>query len=96
MYAHRLDDKKHITIESWSAPGLSKPLFAEAIKQKYKPAHKGEMFGPSWVSHFAVVTHPHTPTGAWMLRCRSPVVQRRRPEHVADQLGPAGGNDGEP
>lgn len=50
MYAHRLDDKKHIEVEVWSAPGLTKPLFDEAKKQKYKPAHKGEMFGPSWVS----------------------------------------------
>lgn len=60
LYAHRIDDEKHITIESWSAPGLSKPLFAEAKKQKYKPAHKGEMFGPSWVRRLALITHLRT------------------------------------
>ena len=31
----------------WSAPGLTKPSFEEAMKQKFKPAKKGESFGPS-------------------------------------------------
>jgi len=34
----------------WSAPKLTKPTFDEAKRQTYKPAHKGESFGPSWVS----------------------------------------------
>lgn len=50
MFAHRLDDEKHVKLEVWSAPGLTKPFFKEAKKQEYKPAHKGQDFGPSWVS----------------------------------------------
>lgn len=33
----------------WSAPGLSKPSFEEAMKEEFKVAKKGEKFGPSWV-----------------------------------------------
>lgn len=40
----------------WSAPGLSKPLFDEAKKQKYKPAKKGDWYGPSWTNHWFKVT----------------------------------------
>lgn len=50
LVAERLDDPKHVSIEVWSAPKLSKPTFEEAKRQTYKPAKKGESFGPSWVS----------------------------------------------
>lgn len=47
LFTHRLDDAHHVKLEVWSAPGLSKPSFAEAMKQKFKPAKKGDSFGPS-------------------------------------------------
>lgn len=47
LFTHRLDDNHHVKLEVWSAPGLTKPLFAEALKQKFKPAKKGDSFGPS-------------------------------------------------
>ena len=47
MFTHRLDNEDHVRLEVWSAPGLSKPLFKEAVKQKFKPAKKGDSFGPS-------------------------------------------------
>ena len=47
LFTHRLDDSKYVQIERWSAPGISKPTFQEAIKQDYQPAKKGESIGPS-------------------------------------------------
>ncbi|ORX38066.1 glycosyl hydrolases family 38 N-terminal domain-domain-containing protein [Kockovaella imperatae] len=53
---YRLDDKEHVRIELWSAPGLTKPIFAEASKQTYRPSAKGECFGPAWSNHWFRVT----------------------------------------
>ncbi|KAH9926632.1 glycoside hydrolase family 38 protein [Epithele typhae] len=47
LYHHRIDNKENVKLEVWSAPGLEKPLFAEAMKQKFKSAKKGDSFGPS-------------------------------------------------
>ena len=47
LFTHRLDDAKHIELQRWSAPGLSKPSFEEALKQDFQPAKKGESIGPS-------------------------------------------------
>ncbi len=47
LFFHRLDDADHVKLEVWSAPGRSKPSFDEALKQTYKPAKKGDSFGPS-------------------------------------------------
>ncbi|KAK4688271.1 alpha-mannosidase, partial [Tremellales sp. Uapishka_1] len=48
MFAHNLDDADHVKLEVWSAPGRSKPGFDEAKKQVYRPAKKGQEFGPSF------------------------------------------------
>ncbi|KAI1787087.1 glycoside hydrolase family 38 protein [Ganoderma leucocontextum] len=47
LFTHRIDNQEHVKLEVWSAPGLTKPSFEEAMKQKFKPARKGENFGPS-------------------------------------------------
>lgn len=47
LFVHRLDDAHHVKLQVWSAPGLSKPSFEEAMKEKFKPAKKGDSFGPS-------------------------------------------------
>lgn len=52
LYLHRLDDSAHVKLELWSAPGLSKPTFEEAMKQTFKPATKGVSLGPSWTNHW--------------------------------------------
>ncbi|KAI8992732.1 glycosyl hydrolases family 38 N-terminal domain-containing protein [Trametes punicea] len=52
LYVHRIDNQENIKLEVWSAPGLSKPSFEEAMKQKFRPAKKGESFGPSWTNHW--------------------------------------------
>ncbi|CAL1697504.1 unnamed protein product [Somion occarium] len=52
LFVHRLDDSHHVKLHVWSAPGLTKPSFEEAMKQKFKPAKKGDSFGPSWTNHW--------------------------------------------
>jgi hypothetical protein len=47
MFTHRTDDADHVKLEVWSAPGLTKPSFEEAMKQEFTPAKKGQQFGPS-------------------------------------------------
>ncbi|KAI6046633.1 glycoside hydrolase family 38 protein [Pisolithus marmoratus] len=52
LFVHRRDGPGVVDLQVWSAPGLTKPLFAEAMRQKFKPAKKGESFGPSWTNHW--------------------------------------------
>ncbi|WVR08478.1 hypothetical protein IAU60_005533 [Kwoniella sp. DSM 27419] len=56
LFAHRLDDSQHVKLEVWSAPNRSKPPFAEAVRQNFRPAKKGEEFGPSWSNHWFRIT----------------------------------------
>ena len=52
LFTHRLDGPEHVKLQVWSAPGLSKPTFEEAMKQTFKPARKGLTLGPSWTNHW--------------------------------------------
>ncbi|KAJ6546194.1 glycoside hydrolase family 38 protein [Mycena vulgaris] len=56
LYTRKEDSKEFVELKVWSAPGLTKPSFAEAIKQEFKPASKGDSFGPSWTNHWWKVT----------------------------------------
>ncbi|KAL7422655.1 Glycoside hydrolase, 38 vacuolar alpha mannosidase [Cryptotrichosporon argae] len=56
LFAHKLEDEAHVKIEVWSPPGRSKPSFEEAKRQVYKPAKKGDEFGPSWTNHWFKIT----------------------------------------
>lgn len=47
LFVHRLDGPNHVKLQVWSAPGLTKPTFEAAMRQKFRPAKKGESFGPS-------------------------------------------------
>ncbi|QRV99556.1 glycoside hydrolase family 38 protein [Ceratobasidium sp. AG-Ba] len=47
MFTHRIDDADHVKLQVWSAPGRTKPSFKEAMKQEFRPAKKGQQFGPS-------------------------------------------------
>jgi alpha-mannosidase len=38
LFTHRLDDSKYIELERWSAPGLNKPSFAEALEHEFQSA----------------------------------------------------------
>lgn len=52
LFYQRRDGPDHVQLQVWSAPGLSKPSFEEAMKQEFKPAKKGDSFGPSWTNHW--------------------------------------------
>lgn len=52
LFTHKLDNDAHVKLQVWSAPGLTKPSFEEAMKQTFKPAKKGDSFGPSWTNHW--------------------------------------------
>lgn len=54
LFTHRLDSSEFVKLQVWSPPGLTKPSFEEAMKQKYKPAKKGDSFGPSCKSKSAI------------------------------------------
>ena len=47
LFTARLDDGDHVQLQRWSAPGITKPGFKEAIKKEFQPAKKGESIGPS-------------------------------------------------
>ncbi|KAF9459521.1 glycoside hydrolase family 38 protein [Collybia nuda] len=47
LFTHRIDNSENVKLKVWSAPGLTKPTFEEAMKQKFKSAKKGDSFGPS-------------------------------------------------
>ncbi|KAG7087583.1 hypothetical protein E1B28_013537 [Marasmius oreades] len=47
LFIHRVDGDEYVKLQVWSAPGLTKPTFEEAMKQKFRHAKKGESFGPS-------------------------------------------------
>ncbi|TRM58025.1 glycoside hydrolase family 38 protein [Schizophyllum amplum] len=55
LYKVNRDDL--VRLKSWSAPGLTKPSYAEAMAHidEFKPAKKGDRYGPSWSNHWFVV-----------------------------------------
>ncbi|KAK4565274.1 Glycoside hydrolase, 38 vacuolar alpha mannosidase [Recurvomyces mirabilis] len=54
LYDARLSDSPHVKLEVWSAPDQTRPTFAEATKKsnEYRKAKKGDVFGPSWTTHW--------------------------------------------
>jgi hypothetical protein len=52
LFTHRIDGPNFVDLKVWSAPGLAKPSFREAMKHEFKPAKKGDSFGPSCKLHF--------------------------------------------
>ena len=52
LFTHRLDGPNFVDLQVWSAPGLTKPSFHEAMSQEFKSAKKGDSFGPSCKSLF--------------------------------------------
>ncbi|RYP56547.1 hypothetical protein DL771_011866 [Monosporascus sp. 5C6A] len=60
MYEGIASGQPHVKLYTWAAPGLSRPTFEEAMAGEYKPAKVGDVFGPSWSTHWfrVVVTIP--------------------------------------
>ncbi|KAJ1881778.1 Glycoside hydrolase, 38 vacuolar alpha mannosidase [Coemansia sp. RSA 486] len=56
LYDMRVSGEPHVELEVWSAPGQDRPTFEHAVKQHFKPAKVGQVFGPSWTTHWFRVT----------------------------------------
>ncbi|CAK5279299.1 unnamed protein product [Mycena citricolor] len=56
LYERIEGGKNYVDLQVWSAPGRTKPTFAEAMKQEFKPAKKGDSFGPSCSSLLFILT----------------------------------------
>jgi hypothetical protein len=76
LFTHRVDSSSYVKLQVWSAPGLSKPLFEEAMKQEFKPAKKGDSFGPScksWSTYSVSCIETHIscllPGVSWSFGC---------------------------
>lgn len=51
----RIDDENFIKLKVFSVPDLQRPSFQEAMamaKGNWHPTHKGDLFGPSWSTHW--------------------------------------------
>jgi alpha-mannosidase len=57
LFVHRLDGEDHVKLQVWSAPGLTKPSFEEAMTKEFRKAKKGEAFGPSCEYTWAIKTY---------------------------------------
>lgn len=52
MFEGKASGPPHVQLSTWAAPGLSRPTFDEAMKGEYKAAKVGDVFGPSWATHW--------------------------------------------
>jgi alpha-mannosidase len=51
----RVDAEEHVKMTVWSAPGMEKPPFEEAVsslKSQGRPYRKGDWLGKSWTNHW--------------------------------------------
>ncbi|GAA5840618.1 hypothetical protein JCM11251_004169 [Rhodosporidiobolus azoricus] len=56
LFEARVDAPENVKIEAWSCPGRTRVPFEEAIRKPFKPARKGDLFGPSWTNHWFRLT----------------------------------------
>ncbi|KAJ2715718.1 Glycoside hydrolase, 38 vacuolar alpha mannosidase [Coemansia sp. D1744] len=52
LYDVKASGEPHVQLKVWSAPGQERPTFEHAVKQEFRPAKVGQMFGPSWTTHW--------------------------------------------
>ncbi|KAJ2828124.1 Glycoside hydrolase, 38 vacuolar alpha mannosidase [Coemansia erecta] len=52
LYDLKVSGEPHVQLEVWSAPGQERPTFKHAVRQEFRPAKVGQMFGPSWTTHW--------------------------------------------
>jgi alpha-mannosidase len=70
----RYADAPHVKITKWSAPGITKPTFDEAVRkiaQQGEEIGRGYVFGKSWTNHWMKVEIiiPEEARGAEQLIC---------------------------
>ncbi|KAL8951959.1 MAG: hypothetical protein Q9222_002082, partial [Ikaeria aurantiellina] len=52
MYEGRASGQENVNLQVYSPPNLERPTFKEAISHEFKDTHVGEVFGPSWSTHW--------------------------------------------
>ena len=52
MYDGRASGPENVKLSVYSVPDLARPTFKEATSNEFKPTKKGEVFGPSWSTHW--------------------------------------------
>ena len=52
IYKGRASGKDHVKLRVYSPPDLSRPSFAEATSHKFEETQVGQVFGPSWSTHW--------------------------------------------
>ncbi|KAK9462524.1 glycosyl hydrolases family 38 N-terminal domain-containing protein [Lipomyces oligophaga] len=62
----RVSDEEWVRLEVYSVPNLARPPFKEAMKGVFRPAKKGESFGPSWSTHWFRITVRVPQEGVWL------------------------------
>ncbi|KAK9476775.1 glycosyl hydrolases family 38 N-terminal domain-containing protein [Lipomyces japonicus] len=62
----RVSDSNYVRLEVYSVPDLQRPPFKEAVKGKFRPASKGEAFGPSWSTHWFRINVRVPQEEAWL------------------------------
>ncbi|GAA5913613.1 hypothetical protein JCM6882_001702 [Rhodosporidiobolus microsporus] len=56
LFEARVDGPESVKVEVWSCPGRTRVPFEEAVRKPFKPAKKGDLFGPSWTNHWFRLT----------------------------------------
>lgn len=60
----RTDQAQHISLKVYSVPSLQRPSFSLMLDNAFwRPAQKGELFGPSWSTHWFKVEIKSFPDG---------------------------------
>ncbi|KAL9623961.1 MAG: hypothetical protein Q9160_001714 [Pyrenula sp. 1 TL-2023] len=52
LHDETVDDEDHVRLYVYSVPDLARPTFKEATSHEFKKTHRGELFGPSWATHW--------------------------------------------
>ncbi|EER25893.1 Glycosyl hydrolases family 38 protein [Coccidioides posadasii C735 delta SOWgp] len=47
-----VDDEQHVKLSVYSVPDLQRPPFKDVVSKQFKPTKGGEVFGPSWSTHW--------------------------------------------
>lgn len=56
MYEGRASGEEYVKLSVYSPPDLTRPTFKDATSKEFKKTKVGELFGPSWSTHWFKVT----------------------------------------
>lgn len=52
LYDGKAAGSPHVKLWVYSPPNLERPLFKDATRHEFKPTNVGNLFGPSWSTHW--------------------------------------------